>query len=252
MTNPPVDSLGAAPFDWISLAVSTATFALGVVVSFVIYKISKRVDFRSRMRRTDELRSAVSGLLRDWDWDSGQLREAMIMNARRHERGEYDGTNSITRHGSMYGKAELLGTRFDGVEVVAGIVNTWITPQGRRSLKKVAGSEPGPSATKVGIIPFEYIEYVDTWSDEFTGLPVIYVRFRGPGRSEHKSFFYAESGGTQLRAGGRRHYFPIDELGVERPNRLIAWLRFRRLKRTINDMDRRSAKLWKKAVNEAG
>lgn len=91
-----------------SLVVAIATFALGAVISVVLYKLGRKLDFRSRMHRWDELRATTGALLAEVR--GGQTgNEVVLINARRYER-DYDGGNSVNRHGDLQARATTVSS----------------------------------------------------------------------------------------------------------------------------------------------
>lgn len=200
------------------LIVAIATLILGTVVSIVIYKLGKGLDFRSRMHRWDELRSATRQLLAD-----DQAPEVVLINAKRYER-EYDGGNNTNRHGDLQRRAELFDVRHNGIEFITGVEETWLDSNGKRT-RRDTGTR-GPNAFLVGFVPFEYVEHINPDGDEYKGAPIFYVRFNGPGKSPYRLFTFHETASTPLRPNGRPYHRHIMELGDLRLGRLRAWLRF--------------------------
>lgn len=202
-----------------SLVVAILTLAVGTIVSIALYGLGRRLDFRSRMRRWDELRAAIDELTLGRD----DLRDVILMNARRYEK-DYNGGNDTNRYGSIMGKGELLGTRHNGAEVVCAVVETWIDPSGKRTFKK--SGKRGENALQVGFVPFDYIEHINPSGDEYRAEPIFYVRYKGPGRSPYASYTYVGGPGRQIDPSGRLHFDPIYELGERRVGRLRGWLKF--------------------------
>jgi hypothetical protein len=223
-----------------SLGVAIATFLLGAALSVGLFLLGKRLDFRSRMRRAEELSQTVSGLVRA---GGDELRDVILMNARRYER-DYDGGNDTNRHGSVMAKAELLGVRHSGVDLVCDVVQNWFDSRGRRTLK--ATSRPAPNILRVGLVPFEFIEHINIHGDEFRAEPIFYVRYKGPGRSPFLSYRYVLSGPVPFGPADRPHFGPVSELGEEHPNRLTSWIRFTLGRWRGGRVERRIERMYRK------
>lgn len=219
-----------------SLIVAVLTLVVGTVVSIALYRLGRRLDFRSRMRRWDEMRSAIDGLT----VGRSELRDVILMNARRYEK-DYDGGNDTNRHGSVMGKGELLGTRHNGAEFVCAVVETWIDSDGKRTFQK--SGKRGENALQVGFLPFDYIEHINPSGDEYRAEPIFYVKYKGPGKSPYASYTYVGGHGRHIDPSGRLYFDPICELGERRVRRLRGWLNFTvgrvrgaKLERRINKM----------------
>lgn len=231
----------ATPLAVGSLAVSVATFILGTIVSVVIYKLGRRVDFRSRMRRWDELRTQTNQL--HLTGQTNDLRELILMNARRYEK-DYDGGNDANRHGFVMGKYELVDAKHNGVELITRVAETWVRDDGSLSVRPLSRKSRelgrGANVFEVGFVPFDYIEHINPSGDEYRAEPIFFVKHRGPGKSPVTSYRYVETESYRLRPEGRQYFRRITELGEVRPNRLRAWVRFQKTRWILWRMDRAS------------
>lgn len=216
-----------------SLVVEIATFALGAVISVVLYRLGRRLDFRSRMRRWDELRDTVNTLFIE---RRSELHDVILMNSKRYEK-DYEGGNDANRHGYIMGKGELLGPRHNGVELICKVLETWTDSSGRRTLRKPGKKSEGWTKARnvfeVGLVPWEYIEHINLHGDEYRAEVIFYVRYKGPGKSPYRSYTYVEGEGHHIGPTGRIYFDLADELGEHRPNRLLAWVKFQRTRRVI-------------------
>lgn len=230
----------STPLAIASLVVSLATFVLGALVSVVLYKLGRRVDFRSRMRRWDELRDQTNKL---HFLGSDQLRELILMNARRYE-DDYNGGNDANRHGFVMGKYELVDARHNGIEVITRVAETWTSLDGTRSLRPRSRKNPelgrSENVFEVGFVPFDFVEHINPSGDEYRGEPIFFVKHKGPGKSPITTYSYAETRGYRLREEGRLYFHRVPQLGEVRPNRLKALLRYQNTRWTHWRMDRAS------------
>lgn len=211
-----------------SLFFSILTFAMGTAVSIVLYRLGRTLDFRSRMRRADELASTLNTLFAEVQTE---LHDVIVINAKRYER-DYDGGNDANRHGYVMTKGELLGPRHNGVELICRVVETWTDRAGKRTARKprrlVGAWTKSENVYEVGLVPWEYIEHINLHGDEYRNEVLIYAQFRGPGKSPYRSYRYAEGDGRRIGPSGRLYFDPVDELGEIRPNRVKAWFKFQR------------------------
>jgi len=218
--------------DW-NLVVGVLGLAVSTAVTFIVFGLGRRLDFRQRLARRDVLRREVHEILRDAP--PQQLPEVLIVNASRYER-DYDGDNRLTMRGWVQQRAEMLGVRHNGVEFVSGIVNTWQADDGRLTLRPT--STQGPNVLEVGFVPFEYIEHIDPIGDEYRNTPIFFVQFKGHGREPYAHHSYAEADGAALYSGGREYHRPLDELGLSRPSWFRGQWRFARRWWRARAMDR--------------
>jgi hypothetical protein len=194
------------------LVVSVISLCIGTAVTIIVYRLSRKLDFRTRMQTRDELR----GLVRTFAYDTenrGHNPEVRVVNADRYER-DYDGGNKFTRHGHVQLRAEYLGLRHNGIALIKEIKSTWLDAEGRRVLRRT--DTPAENVLEVGLVPFENIEHIDPDGNEYGHVPIIYARFRGRGRSPYVSYTYHKGTSVSTGSRGRPHYPQINELGVHR------------------------------------
>lgn len=205
-----------------SLVVAIATFVLGTVVSIILHTLGRKLDFRSRMRRWDDLRATTGKLLAEVR--AGRAGdEVVLINARRYER-DYDGGNSTNRLGDLQARAEIYDLRHNGIEFWCGVEASWFDDQGRRTLRET--DTRAPNVLVAGFVPFEYVEHIILSGDEYKGAPIFYVRFRGPGKMPYQLYTFHETASAPIGLTGRRYHAMIRELGEKRVGRFRAWVRF--------------------------
>jgi len=242
-------SMAPDPLAVWSLVVSILTFLLGTVVSVVLYRLGRRLDFRSRMRRAEELRGRVGDVFAK---QRGELPEVLIVNAKRYEK-DYDGGNNANRYGFIMTKGEMLGARHNGVEFITrerdSVLETWIDRRGRRTLRQPRNEAQGwtraSNVMKVGLVPWEYIEHINLAGDDYHAGVIFYVKYKGPGKSPYRSYTFVEGDARSFGPSGRLYFDPVDELGQEQPNRLVALARYQQDRRAHEAMDRAARKKWK-------
>lgn len=165
-----------------SLVLSVLTFLLGTGVSIMIYRLGRRLDFRSRKRHADELAITLNTL---FITRQEGLHNVILINSKRYER-DYDGGNNANRHGYIMSKGELLGPRHNGVELICGVTKTWIDRNGSRTTQEPRKGSIGwtraENAYEVGLVPWDYIEHISLHGDEYRNEVLIYVRYKGPGK----------------------------------------------------------------------
>lgn len=211
------DALEAA-----GLAVSALSLLVGTAITVIVYRLGRRLDFRTRMHTWDELHGVIRGFAAEMH-DKGLNTDVLLLNADRYEK-DYDGSNRFTRHGFVQLGSEYIDVRHNGLLLLAGVVPTWLGPTGRRVLRET--DQPAGNVLKVGLVPFEWVEHIAPRGNEYKNAPLVYVHFRGRGHIPYASFTYHETNAVPMGARGRPFYPPISELGVDRPTPLQGWLSF--------------------------
>jgi len=77
------------------------------------------------------------------------------------------------------------------VEFFCGVREVYKKSDGRLTLKSIDGStRENLNILEVDVIPYEWIEYVDTHGDEFSYRPKFYTNFIGRNKSPYKYLVY--------------------------------------------------------------
>jgi hypothetical protein len=161
---------------------------VGGFIAYHVYFLSKKIDFRSRLEHKARISSKVEELLAEIA--KGRRRKVELVNARRYPHS-YLGENEQDRHGYAYLGAELKALRFDGVEFFSDIRALYVTEDGRWALSEVAGAKRFESnAAVVGVIPYEWIEFLDPRGDEFSYRAQFFTNFKGRNNSPYKYVRY--------------------------------------------------------------
>ena len=81
-----------------------------------------------------------------------------------------------------------------GVEFFSGVKELYKTPVGHLTLDKENNERLNFNVFEVGVIPYEWIEYVDPRGDEFSYRPQFFARFKGLHKTPYKYLtYYIES-----------------------------------------------------------
>lgn len=202
--------VGAAPaLDW-NLLLSALSLIVSTVTAVVIYRLGRRLDFRSRMDLRARLKLEAASLLTAAP-SRTVAPEIILLNAQRYER-EWDGTNSFSRQGWLQHRGEMIEVRHNGLEFIETAIETWRDTEGRLTLRKTPTE--GPTVLKVGFLPFDRIEHIEPHGDEYRGSPNIYVKVGFWSRSPYSHYLYTDRDGYAVRDGGREHFAQRSELGI--------------------------------------
>ncbi|PIR84140.1 hypothetical protein COU18_00050 [Candidatus Kaiserbacteria bacterium CG10_big_fil_rev_8_21_14_0_10_51_14] len=146
-----------------------------LIQSFIAYHVfflSKRLSYRAKLEHSERIKRNV---------DEIKLgREIYLVNVKRRFK-DYPSNKERLISGYSHIKAEMKVARFDGIEFFCGIKEIYRKPDGKLSLNK----KHEQSATEkikvfeVGVIPYEWIDYIDPRGDEHGYKPLFFCYYRG-------------------------------------------------------------------------
>jgi hypothetical protein len=158
---------------------------LGLFIAYHVHYLSKRTTLRDRLSHRDAIRAAVAPLLSRVRHGTSKVE---LVNAKNYLSHYPD--NAKTPAGYTFLGAEFKSLRFDGVEFFCAVKESYRTPTGDRSLSNVHGSTPEENVLEVGVIPYEWMEYVDIGGDGFSGRSQFFTHFKGQDKSPYKYHTY--------------------------------------------------------------
>lgn len=179
--------------DWFNQnIVGIVGILVGAFIAYHVYFLSKKLDFKDRLAHKNAVRKQVEPIL--GRIAKGISSKSELVNIKKYFK-HYPHNNEHNRQGYTYLGAELKTLRFDGVEFFCEI------SEGFRDSNGIIYLKPAKDRTKtafnifvVGIIPYEWIEWVDTHGDEFSYRPQFFTQFRGKKKSPYKYLsYYKES-----------------------------------------------------------
>jgi hypothetical protein len=159
---------------------------IGGFIAYHIYFLSERLALKDKLIHRDNIRRRVEPILSEIR--KGISRKCELINVRKYLT-HYPNDNKFNRHGYTYIGAELKTLRYDGVEFFESIQELYKNSNGEWSLTGGDGWERCEDNVFIaGVIPYEWIEYVDAEGDEFSYRPQFFTRFKG-GNRKHKGKF---------------------------------------------------------------
>lgn len=162
-----------------SITAADIIASVGVIVSgfiaYNIYFLSKRLTFKDEMTHGATVREKVDELLAEIK--RGSNRKIEFINVKRYKK-DYPHNNEENRHGYTYQAAELKGYSYDGVEFFNTIHDGYLDADGNLTLKKTKKSA-GHGILEVGVVPYEWIVYIDPVGDDTAYRPQFFAKFKG-------------------------------------------------------------------------
>jgi hypothetical protein len=167
------------------------SIVVGSFIAYHVYFLSKKFDLKDKLSHKDAIRKIVEPILQKIS--SGRNSKCELVNVKKYL-SYYPHNNEENRHGYTYFGGELKALRFDGVEFFSTVKELYKTPNQDFSLKKEGNEKLDFNVFEVGVIPYEWIEYVDPRGDEFSYRPQFFAQFKGLHKTPYKYLnYYIES-----------------------------------------------------------
>ena len=172
--------------------VGILSLVVGGIIAYHVYFLSQRINLKDRLAHKDDVRNRVEPLLARIR--KGGRSKSELINVKKYLR-YYPHSNELNRDGYTYLGAELKALVFDGIEFFCEVRELYRRSDGSLTIKKEEGAIPETrNALVAGVIPYEWIEYVDGGGDEFSYRPQFFTQFRGIDKSPYKYLtYYVES-----------------------------------------------------------
>lgn len=151
-----------------------------LIQSFIAYHIfflSKRLSTRARLEHKEKLKKVAEEILSEIH-SKGLNSKVYLVNTRRYFK-DYPSFEEKRFAGYSKIRAEIKATRFDGIEFFAEMPKeVYKRKDGKLSFK---GEKKNKlfNVYPVGVVPYEWIEYIDPVGDEYGYYPLIYCDFKG-------------------------------------------------------------------------
>jgi hypothetical protein len=144
-------------------------------IAYHIFSLSKRISNRERLEHKEQIKEKADGLIAKIIREKLR-RKVYLVNINRYFK-DYPSNEEKLLSGYSHIRAEIKATRFNGIEFFAGMpVQIYQKQNGRLSLKGY-DEEKVFIAFPVGLVPYEWIEYIDPDGDEYDYSPLVYCKF---------------------------------------------------------------------------
>jgi hypothetical protein len=161
------------------------------MVDVAIYSLSKRLSFRDELLHAAQVREGVDELLAEMSM--GYSSEIECINTKRYKK-DYPHNNRKRWRGYTRQAARLKGYSYDGVEFFVGNHPAYFDDSRTLTLKKT--ERPLDYAIfEVGVVPYEWIAYIDPVGDDTTYRSQFFTKFKGKHQTPYK----------------RRRYYKVNE-----------------------------------------
>ena len=161
---------------------------IGSFIAYHVYFLSKKLGLKDKLTHKDDIRKRVEPIIAEIR--KGKDSDTELVNVKKYFTN-YPNTNQKNRHGYTYLKGELKALKFDGVELFCGVREVYRKKNGVLILKKEYGAiREIFNILEAGIIPYEWIEYINQRGDEFGYRPQFFTKFNGKDKSPYKYLIY--------------------------------------------------------------
>ena len=141
----------------------------------IFFFLSNRISNQSKLKHKDVIKNEAQNLLAKIYRE--KLRgKIYLVNTNRYFK-DYPSNQEKLVSGYSHIRADIKATRYNGIEFFCSMPEqAYITKKGDISLKS-SDSEKVFLVYPVGLVPYEWIEYVDSEGDEYGGVPLFYCKF---------------------------------------------------------------------------
>ncbi len=156
-------------------AVGMVSIIIGTFIAYHVFFLSKRISNRGRLEHKEKIKRAADDLLVKISRE-GLRRKVYIININRYFK-DYPSNKEKVFSGYSHIHSEIKSTRFNGIEFFAEMpVEIYRKKSGQLS-RKGTSKERVFNAYPVGLVPYEWIEYIDPDGDEYDYSPLVYCKF---------------------------------------------------------------------------
>lgn len=159
--------------NWISEnSIGILQIIIGGFIAYHVFFLSKRLTEKAKLEHNERIKKKAEELKLG--------KKIYLVNVKRYFR-DYPSNREKIFSGYSHIKAEIKTTRFDGVEFFCGIKEIYRKPDGNLTLNSESAktAQEKIKVFEVGVIPYEWIEYVDLRGDEHGFIPLFFCYFKG-------------------------------------------------------------------------
>ena len=159
--------------DWLSEnSIGVLQIIIGGFIAYHVFFLSKQLSNKAKLEHKERIKKKAEEL------KSGK--EVYLVNTKRYFK-DYPSNKERMFSGYSHIKAEMKTTRFDGIEFFCGIKEIYRKPNGGLTLngESEKTAQEKIKVFEVGVVPYEWIEYIDLRGDEHGFVPLFFCYFKG-------------------------------------------------------------------------
>jgi len=160
----------------VSKSIEVIGIGISCFIAYHIFFLSKRLSNQNKLEHKEKIKKIAEELI-DEVHSKFRSNEVYLVNTNRYFK-DYPGNQEKLGSGYSHIKAEIKATRFNGVQFFCSMPQqAYISTDGKLNLK--SEGEEAFIVYPVGLVPYEWIEYVDQKGDEHGWRPLFFCRFKG-------------------------------------------------------------------------
>lgn len=146
-------------------------------IAYHVYFLSKKLSGTAKLQHKDHIKAISDEHLLEINKE-GLNSEVYLVNIKRYFK-DYPSNTEKRFEGYSHIRAEIKATRFDGIEFFSSPpIQVYKKQNGLLSFNGME-LEKAFNVFPVGIIPYEWIDYVDLRGDEYAYVPLFYCHYNG-------------------------------------------------------------------------
>lgn len=150
---------------------------LSLVIAYHVHFLSKKLTAKDRLEHKERIKEKADELIRKIVGEKLR-RKVYLVNVNRYFKDYPSNGEKVSGYSTI--AAEVKTTRFDGVEFFCSLARgVYRREDGKLTFCEAPGRVKQFSAFPVGVVPYEWIEFVDLDGDEFDYRPLFFARFKG-------------------------------------------------------------------------
>jgi len=146
-------------------------------IAYHVFFLSKKLSSRAKLEHKENIKQKAEELLSEIHRKKLNS-EVYLVNINRYFK-DYPSNKEKMFEGYSHIKAEIKSTRFDGVQFFCSMPEEVYRKQDGKLSFKGEQKEKVFNVFPVGVVPYEWIEYVDLRGDEYGYVPLFYCHFKG-------------------------------------------------------------------------
>ena len=150
-----------------------------IFIAYHVFFLSKRLSNRARLEHKEKIKLKAEELLSEIHRRKLNS-EVYLVNVNRYFK-DYPSNKEKTFGGYSHIRAEIKSTRFDGVQFFCGIKEVYRKQDGTLTFNHEVenSAKEKIKVFEVGVVPYEWIEYIDLEGDEYAYVPLFYCHYKG-------------------------------------------------------------------------
>lgn len=163
--------------DFISNLIQGLGILISAFIGYHIFFLSKRISNQTRLEHKEKLKKIADELISKIH-SRGLRSKVYLVNTNRYFK-DYPGNQEKLISGYSHIHAEIKATRYNGIQFFCSMPEqAYLLASGELSLKGEE-SEKAFLVYPVGLVPYEWIEYINPDGDEHGWVPLIHCKFKG-------------------------------------------------------------------------